>query len=165
VAVTRGDTAEPSGDAIDQRVFERWVFDVDGCLVDSLTGTSLRPGALVLLEHLKRHAKTVVWWSAGGRDYARRRAVQLGVERLVDAFHSKDARDAAGRYVADHVVDAGVVVFVDDRPEDLPLGATVMSVSPYLAHDPRDRGLLATIRLAGITSEPWDVDNDLTFDR
>ena len=27
-----------------------WVFDVDGCLVDSLTGTSLRPGARELLD-------------------------------------------------------------------------------------------------------------------
>jgi hypothetical protein len=26
-----------------------WTFDVDGCLVDSLTGTSLRPGATVNL--------------------------------------------------------------------------------------------------------------------
>src|SRR5581483_7077971 len=30
-----------------------WVFDVDGCIVDSLTGTSLRPGARELLEHLR----------------------------------------------------------------------------------------------------------------
>ena len=30
-----------------------WVFDVDGCLVDSLTGTSLRPGARELLARLR----------------------------------------------------------------------------------------------------------------
>lgn len=134
---------------------DRWVFDVDGCLVDSLTGTSLRPGALELLAHLKEQAKAVVWWSAGGADYAQRRAVQLGVEHFVDTFGSKDERDGAGRYVADHVIDAGTTVFVDDRPEDLPVGAMVMPVSPYLVHDPHDRGLSAAIRLAGIVTQPW----------
>ena len=33
-----------------------WAFDVDGCLVDSLTGTSLRPGALEVLAGSARPA-------------------------------------------------------------------------------------------------------------
>ena len=43
-----------------------WVFDVDGCLVDSLTGTSLRPGAATLLAGLRARGRTVIVWSAGG---------------------------------------------------------------------------------------------------
>jgi hypothetical protein len=32
-------------------------------------------------------------------------------------------------------------VFVDDRPEDMPVGADVIAVSPYLSHNVHDRGL------------------------
>jgi long-chain acyl-CoA synthetase len=130
---------------------ERWIFDVDACLVDSLTGTSLRPGARELLEHLRGTSKTIVWWSAGGDDYAQQRAEQLGVAHLVDAFYAKVERDASGRYVADHVVSGSAsVVFVDDRPEDMPHGAVVVAVSPYLAHNPHDRGLADAARRAGV---------------
>ena len=44
------DAAPPTGP-------HTWVFDVDGTLVDSLTGTSLRPGALTLLERIKAAAR------------------------------------------------------------------------------------------------------------
>jgi hypothetical protein len=47
------------------------VFDVEGCLVDSLTGSSLRPGARQLLEHLAERGSVVVLWRAGGDTYAR----------------------------------------------------------------------------------------------
>src|SRR5438874_12674482 len=130
---------------------EWWVFDVDGSVVDLLTGGSLRPGTHELLTHLKREHNTVIWWSAGGDDYAARRAEQLGVAHLVDAFHAKDERDHTGRYVADHVAEDGVaVVFVDDRAEDLPLDAVVVAVAPYLTHNPHDRGLAPAARRAGL---------------
>jgi hypothetical protein len=74
-----------------------WVFDVDGCLIDSLTGTSLRPGAAALLESLRERGNAVVLWSAGGAHYARARASEQGIDALVDAFHSKSGRDADGR--------------------------------------------------------------------
>jgi hypothetical protein len=45
-----------------------WAFNVDGCLVDSLTGTSLRPGALEVLGRLRKVGATVLHWSAGGRE-------------------------------------------------------------------------------------------------
>jgi hypothetical protein len=65
-----------------------WTFDVDGCLVDSLTGTSLRPGATVNLP----------------------------------PQHQPD-------------------VFVDDWPDEAPVTARLVAVSPYIAPNPHDRGL------------------------
>jgi phosphoglycolate phosphatase-like HAD superfamily hydrolase len=121
---------------------EVWVFDVDGCLIDSLTGTSLRPGATELLTLLDRRGARLVLWSAGGGDYARLRAEAHGIDELFDLFAAKDTRDSDGRYRADHLIGgAARVVFVDDRPEDMPVGSAVVAVSPYLAPHPHDRGL------------------------
>ena len=66
-----------------------WVFDVDGCLVDSLTGTSLRPGARELLAHLGRD-RLVILWSAGGDGYARSRAEQFCLGGHVSGYFPKD---------------------------------------------------------------------------
>jgi long-chain acyl-CoA synthetase len=127
-----------------------WVFDVDGCLVDSLTGTSLRPGARELLAHLARGTR-IILWSAGGGDYARARAEQLGVDGHVSEYFSKGGRDGDGRYRIAHLpVDPGRAVFVDDRPEDLAHHVEVLAVSPYLSDDPHDRGLDAVARRAGL---------------
>jgi len=129
-----------------------WVFDVDGCLVDSLTGTSLRPGARELLGSIGRRAR-VLLWSAGGDSYARARAEQFHVDRLVSGFFSKEGRDAGGHYLTAHLpLGSGNVVFVDDRPEDLAEDLEVLAVSPYLSQDPHDRGLQAVARRAGLTS-------------
>jgi hypothetical protein len=88
-----------------------------------------------------------VWWSAGGGDYARQRAQEVGAVDLVDAFHGKDERGPDGRFLAEHVAaDASAVVFVDDRPEDVPAGARVVIVSPYLVANPHDRGLERALR-------------------
>jgi len=127
-----------------------WVFDVDGCLIDSLTGTSLRPGAAPLLEALREQGHAVVLWSAGGAEYARDRASEHGIDLLVDAFHSKSSRDGDGRYVTAAFLDRlDAAIFVDDRPEDLPIGATIVAVSPYLSHDRHDRGLERAAARAG----------------
>src|SRR5580693_5635729 len=96
-----------------------WVFDVDGCLVDSLTGTSLRPGARELLDSLAGRSQ-VLLWSAGGDTYARARAEQFRVDHLVNGYFSKEGRDAEGHYLTMHLpLGSGRAVFVDDRPEDL----------------------------------------------
>ena len=79
-----------------------WVFDVDGCLVDSLSGTSLRPGARELLDSLAGRAR-VLLWSAGGDAYARARAEQFQVDHLVSGCFSKEGRDAEGRYLTTHL--------------------------------------------------------------
>ncbi len=121
-----------------------WVFDVDGCLIDSLTGRSLRPGARELLATLRRNGHRVVLWSAGGADYARHCAASHGIDVLVDEFHDKATRDERRRYlVSAFADDLRRAVFVDDRPEDLPIDAEVIGVSPYLSHNPHDRALAA----------------------
>ena len=119
-----------------------WVFDVDGCLIDSLSGSALRPGAHELLAQLRARGCEVLLWSAGGAEHARERAVVHEIDHLVDQFHTKDQRDEAGRYRPDaFAADLSDVVFVDDRPEDMPVGAEVISVFPYLSGNPHDRGL------------------------
>ncbi len=118
-----------------------WVFDVDGTILDSLTGSSLRPGTREVLARLRAHGCRILLWSAAGADYARSRAAQHGVEHLFDGFHDKDIRDASGRYVATFLEVPLDATYVDDRPEDMPRGATVVAVSPYLADDPFDGGL------------------------
>ncbi len=128
-----------------------WVFDVDGCLVDSLSGTSLRPGARALLEHLARGGRRIVLWSAGGAGYARARAEQFGVDGLVSGYFSKDERDGEGYFRTGHLPLRGCrAVFVDDRPEDLGHDLDVLAVSPYLSDDPHDRGLEPVARSAGM---------------
>ena len=132
---------------------ECWVFDVDGCLVDSLTGGSLRPGARGLIEHVARSGGRVVLWSAGGEVHARARAEAFGLGHLVSGYFSKDGRDAAGAYRTAHLPVRGWrTVFVDDHPEDLAGDLEVLAVSPYLSDDPHDRGLRAASRRAGL---PW----------
>ncbi len=127
-----------------------WVFDVDGCLVDSLTGTSLRPGAGELLEHLGGTGR-VILWSAGGGAYARSRAEQFALDGHVSGYFPKEGRDDDGCYVTGHLpLDVGRVVFVDDRPEDLAPDLEVLSVSPYLSDDPHDHGLEVVARRAGL---------------
>ena len=131
---------------------ECWVFDVDGCLIDSLTGSSLRPGARAILEHLSGEGHQVILWSAGGDAYAAVRAREFGVDHLVEGFFSKEGRDVGGYYLTAHLpLGQGHVVFVDDRPEDLDRGRLdVLAVSPYLSDDPFDRGLRHVARRAGL---------------
>jgi hypothetical protein len=127
-----------------------WVFDVDGCLIDSLVGASLRPGARELLCHLRSSGAKVHLWSAGGADYARARMEPHGVDAHFDGFHDKDARDVHGRYVPSFLTDALAAVYVDDRPEDMPRGAEVIAVSPYLSENRWDRGLIPAATRAGV---------------
>jgi long-chain acyl-CoA synthetase len=128
-----------------------WIFDVDGCLVDSLTGSSLRPGALRLLEHLAAHRRTVLLWSAGGAAYARAVAEAFDLDGLVTGYHGKDRRDAVGSYETGRLpLGNGHAVFIDDHPEDLSDQLDVIGVSPYLSHDPHDLGLNEVLRRAGL---------------
>lgn len=92
-------------------------------------------------------------WSAGGAEYARGRADDHGIAAHFLAFHDKAGRDDIGRYVTDHFLDDHTrVVFVDDRPEDMPEGAEVIAVSPYLGRNPHDRGLTAALARARLTT-------------
>lgn len=128
-----------------------WIFDVDGCVVDALTGTSLRPGVVDVLDRLRSVQRTLVLWSAGGADYARRRAEEHGLGGYFGSYHGKGLRDAAGRYVPAGLREASQpAVFVDDLPEELPVGADVIAVAPYLAPNQHDRGFTVVAQRAAL---------------
>jgi hypothetical protein len=119
-----------------------WFFDVDGCLVDSMSGSSLRPLAREILTALRERGAAVVWWSAGGAEHARAMALAHAVTDLVDGFLTKERRDADGRWsVADLPEGCRPHVCVDDRPEELPQCRHTFAVWPYLAPDEHDHGL------------------------
>lgn len=117
-----------------------WVFDVDGTIADSLTGTSLRPGTGELLGALVDAGCSILLWSAGGADYARRKAELLGIDGYVAGYHAKGVR-RGGRYEPAFLVDWAEATFVDDHPEDLAPGLLVLPVRPYLSHNPHDSAL------------------------
>ena len=121
---------------------EVWAFDVDACLVDSITGTSLRPLARSVLESLRAQGSIVVLWSAGGGEYAQRRAIAVGIDDLIDACYDKDGRGDDGRFTTTHLPpEHQPAVCVDDRPEEMPTDVDIVGVSPYLAPNPHDVGL------------------------
>ncbi|MDT7549256.1 MAG: hypothetical protein QOE84_1650 [Actinomycetota bacterium] len=120
-----------------------WAFDVDGCLVDSLSGTSLRPHARELLTALHQRGDTLVLWSAGGQEHGERIVSQHGLGHLFDGIYDKRGRDDSGRLHTTHLRHHHIPhVAVDDRPEEGPSTARVVGVSPYMSGDPADRGLV-----------------------
>lgn len=122
---------------------EVWAFDVDGTLVGSIRSDRLRPGAAELLAALRDRDVRCVLWSAGGHDYAVRKARQLGIDHLVVACYSKAGRDANGRYGVDHFDPVHRPdVFVDDVPGDLPLGAVIVAVAQFFGGNTADAELV-----------------------
>ena len=115
-----------------------WLFDLDGCLVDSMGGTILRPFARQLLEALTTRGVTVRIWSAGGDDYAVRVAERVGIADLVAGFHTK-VRQPAGTWALPEAVDDHVVVCVDDQPDGVPEDVTTIGVFPFIGARPHDR--------------------------
>lgn len=122
-----------------------WLFDVDGSLVDSLTGTSLRPLAREVLVAVAAAGRDVLVWSAGGGDYARRVVDRHALGGLVRGFFDKERRGGDGRWPLPASLGDVRVVCVDDRPEEVPVSAELIAVPPYLAPDPHDRGLLCAL--------------------
>jgi phosphoglycolate phosphatase-like HAD superfamily hydrolase len=119
-----------------------WAFDVDGTLVGSVRSDVLRPGVLELLQALGRRTVVCVVWSAGGAAHARRMATVHGFHHLVTEFYGKDGRDGDARYVTHHFDDDHRPhVFVDDAPQDLPVGAIVIAVPQFIGGNPADRAL------------------------
>ena len=84
-----------------------WLFDVDGCLVDSLTGTSLRPGAAGLRTSLgaDRTPGARLERAAGPTTRRSDRLAEHGMAGLVLGCHAKRDRDADGRYVPPRLDD------------------------------------------------------------
>jgi phosphoglycolate phosphatase-like HAD superfamily hydrolase len=123
-----------------------WAFDVDGTLIGSIRSDRLRPGTTELLGALAARGVTCVLWSAGGDDYAARKAREHGIDHLVAACYSKDRRDADGRYVVEHFRSAHLPdVFVDDVPGDLPSAAAVVAVSQFFGSNTADGALVRVL--------------------
>ncbi|MEB3070719.1 HAD family hydrolase [[Mycobacterium] vasticus] len=128
-----------------------WLFDVDGTLVDGITGLSLRPGARELLTALRQRGIGVLLWSAGGAAYALRRAEQNGIDDLVDAAYDKERDEPSlpWRLPAD-LVARPPVVLVDDMPDEVPRVGEVVAVRRYLGPNPHDTALVQLMtRLGG----------------
>jgi long-chain acyl-CoA synthetase len=126
-----------------------WAIDVDGTLIGSIRSSNTRPGAVELLAGLLDRGCTIVLWSAGGAEYAARKAGEHGLVGYVAAYYAKADRDAHGRYRTDHFQPAHAPdVFVDDVPADLPLGVRVVPVSQFFGANSADRALYRV--LAGI---------------
>lgn len=120
-----------------------WAFDVDGCLVDLLGGTSLRPFARELLGALRAGGILVVLWSGGGSDWALAKARQFDLLPLLDGCYGKPARGPDGRWTTSHLPAwHQPAVCVDDSPAELPAAVRAIAVRPYLAPNPSDRALL-----------------------
>lgn len=118
-----------------------WLFDVDGTLIGSIRSNVLRPGADQLFSVLHNQGKTIIVWSAGGADYARRMLAQFDLHHLVTAFYDKAARDKHGRYRTDHLADEHQPgILVDDVPGDMPEPEKVLAVSQFMGSNPHDIG-------------------------
>jgi hypothetical protein len=102
-----------------------------------------------VLRRLRAAGCRTLLWSAGGAEYSEARARAHDLDHLFDGFHGKDDRGGDGRYLAPFLDGTGDVTFVDDRPEDLPVGASVVAVNPYIAADPHD----SAWERAGLASE------------
>jgi phosphoglycolate phosphatase-like HAD superfamily hydrolase len=134
---------------------EVWVFDVDGTLVGSIRSDRLRPGAEELLETLHARGATMVVWSAGGAEYARRMLAQFDLVHYFSAFYAKDERGANGRYVVDHMSpDHQPGTLVDDYPHEVAEGGRVIGVRQFLGGNPSDAGLREAIEIARALKPP-----------
>ena len=124
-----------------------WLFDVDGTVVDGITGRSLRPFARELLGALRERGIPVLLWSSGGAEYAWRRARETGIDGLVVAAYTKQARDRAGRWSLPTALVANPPsVLVDDLPAEVPEVGEVIGVSAYIGPNPRDSALEVLLR-------------------
>jgi hypothetical protein len=130
---------------------EYWLFDLDGCLVDSFDGTSLRPLALELIERLLQQGHSVDIWSAGGAEYAERVARRVGISHLIGTFWTKD-RGSSGKWTLPDDLAGSKIVCVDDQPDGVPLGVEKIAVFPYLGPNPHDQVLRKLLDRAASSS-------------
>jgi long-chain acyl-CoA synthetase len=123
---------------------DRWLFDLDGCLVDSFGGTFLRPLARELLTAVVSTTGQAEIWSAGGAEYAERVANRVGIADLVSAYWEKD-RGSDGKWAIPFDHSGYKIVCVDDQPDGVPAVAERIVVFPYLGQNDHDRALQRVI--------------------
>jgi hypothetical protein len=130
--------------AADAGSAEVWLFDLDGCLVDSFGATDLRPLAHEALGAVRSAGAHLVLWSAGGVGYARRVAERVGILIYFDHVLAKE-RGTDGRWRLDPSVAGGEMTCVDDQPDELPEGVRTVGLFPYVGPNPHDRALQKVI--------------------
>ncbi len=126
-----------------------WLFDVDGTLIGSIRSDVLRPRVVELFDVLRGDGRTIVAWSAGGADYARRKLGAFDLAGYVSGFYDKDRRDRDGRYRVSHLPPhhrPGTCV--DDFPHEVPLACRIVAVPQFFGGNPADNGLEAAISVA-----------------
>ena len=123
-----------------------WAFDVDGCLIDLLGGSTLRPLAVEVLKAVAERGDVAILWSAGGADHAARKATALGLADHIAGCYDKGALDDAGTWSTGHLPRHHTPqICVDDAPEYLPAHVRRIAVRPYTAPAAHDRGLSALL--------------------
>lgn len=133
-----------------------WALDLDGSLVDLLTGTRLRPGAKELVALLSGAGIRVVLWSAGGSGYAQERARRLGLAPYLSAYHDKVRSGTEEPWEVGHMPAADrPSVCVDDQPEYCPPSVLVIGVRPYITEDASDTGLAVAVEAADRWVRAW----------
>lgn len=126
-----------------------WLFDLDGCLIDAFTSTSVRPSARELLEALADREDEVHVWSTGGAGYAAGAMTRLGLRDLVGRSYAKERGRDGDWVVPSDFRGESTLIFVDDQTDGLPAGALVVEVPSYLSeHTPDDAfaAVLQTVR-------------------
>jgi len=124
-----------------------WLFDVDGTVLDLVTGNSLRPLTKELFFALRARGVPVLLWSAGGADYARRRARLHGIAGLVSATYTKTERDEHGRWLLPDLPPGHrPAVLVDDEPREIRYTGEIVGVPPYVGDNPRDTAFVPLLR-------------------
>lgn len=119
-----------------------WAFDLDGTLIGSIRADRIRPGAIELLSELVERGTTCVLWSAGGAEYAGRKASEHGIDGYFAGCYSKGERSAEGHYTVGHLpVEHRPHVFVDDVAIDLPADVHVITVPQFIGGNDADRSL------------------------
>ena len=126
-----------------------WLFDVDGTLIGSIRSDVLRPRVVELFDLLRRDGRTIVVWSAGGADYARRKLDRFDLTGYVACFYDKDRRGRDGRYLVSHLPPQHRPgTCVDDFPHEAPPGSRIVGVPQFFGGNPVDNGLATAIDLA-----------------
>ena len=131
-----------------------WLFDVDGTLIGSIRSGVLRPRVVELFDLLRRNGETIVVWSAGGADYARRKLDRFDLTGHVAGFYDKDRRGRDGRYLVSHLPPhhrPGTCV--DDFSGEVPLESRIVRVPQFFGGNSADNGLEAAINLAVADAE------------
>jgi len=102
-----------------------------------------------LVELLQAAGTTLVVWSAGGADYARRMLAQFDLERHFCAYYDKNLRGSDGRYLIDHLApEHRPGTLVDDYPHEVPEVGRVIGVRQFLGGNPADTGLAQALEIA-----------------